>query len=105
MGALPGNVVPKSRCEEHQIGVSQTVQRKCSQGEPPVQAHKGKVKLCSCGEAAAARRGREPETEAGREAGEASKPRDGWGGGSLLGPSLPQRHWALREESRWTSQS
>lgn len=55
-----------------------------------MQKHKGKVKLWSCGEGAAARRGREPETEAGLAAGEVSKPRgwEGWGfsPGSISAP-------------------
>ena len=73
--------------------------------EPPVQKHKGKVKPWTCREGTATRRGREPETEAGHLAGEVSKPREWEGGGFSPGPSLPQRHWAPREELRRTSQS
>jgi len=70
-----------------------------------VQKHKGKEKLWNCREGTAAHRGREPETEVGHLAGEVSNPAEGREGGSLLGPSLPQRHWAPREELRRTSQS
>lgn len=70
--------------------------------EPPVQSTKAKWN-CGIAGGTATRRGQEPETEAGHLAGEVS--REWEEGVSLLVPSLPQRHWAPREELRRTSQS